>query len=160
MWREHVDGHAAVAKCNVTSIDTKWFDTDKAFELEPMQIRSRIVARGFKSGDRPDLYARTHPLEALKAITSIAASHSPEFALMHVDVSRAYLHAKVERLVQVKLPADDCSGKHKGVIELLKRSMYCTRDAASNKGTSKIGVTSWSAVQGTCSTSRIGKPRV
>ena len=42
-----------------------------------MQIRSRIVAREFRTGDRSDLYAGTHPLEALKA-------------LMHVDVSRAF----------------------------------------------------------------------
>ena len=46
--------------------------------LEPqMQIRSRIVARRFKSGDRPDLYAGTHPVEALRAIISIAVSHDP-----------------------------------------------------------------------------------
>ena len=56
---EKVDEHAAVAKYNVTPVDTKWVDTDKAFEGEPMQIRSRIVAREFKSGDRPDLYAGT-----------------------------------------------------------------------------------------------------
>ena len=29
---------------------------------------------------------------------------------MHVDVSRAYFHAKAQRLVLVKLPAEDCSG--------------------------------------------------
>ena len=62
-----------MAKYNVTPVDTKWVDTDKAFEEEPMQIRSRIVAREFKSGDRPDLYAGTPQVEALKAIISIAA---------------------------------------------------------------------------------------
>ena len=97
-----------------------------------MQIRSRIVARDFKSGDRPDLYAGTPPLEALKATISIAASHSPEFSLMHVDVSRAHSHAKAQRPVLVKLSAEDCSGKDKGKIGLLKKSMYGTRDAASN----------------------------
>ena len=97
-----------------------------------MQIRSRIVAREFKSGDRRDLYARTPPLKALKAIIPIATSHSPEFSLMHVDVPRAYFHAKAQRPVLVKLPAEDCSGKHEGKIGLLKKSMYGTRDAASN----------------------------
>ena len=67
-----------------------------------MQIRSRIVVREFKSGDR-----RTPSLEALNAIISIAAGHSPEFSLMHVDVSRAYFHAKAQRPVLVKLPAKD-----------------------------------------------------
>ena len=94
---EKVDERAAVAKYNVTPVDTKWVDTDKGFEEEPMQIRSRIVDREFKSGDRTDLCAETHPLEALKAFISVAASHSPEFPLMHVDVSRSYFHAKARR---------------------------------------------------------------
>ena len=33
---EKVDEHATVAKYNVTPIDTKWVDTDKAFEEEPV----------------------------------------------------------------------------------------------------------------------------
>ena len=63
-----------------------------------MQIRSRILAREFKSGDRPD-----------KAILSIVVSHSPEFSQVHVDVSRAYFHAKAQKLVLVKSPGEDCS---------------------------------------------------
>ena len=129
---EEVDEHAAVAKYSVTPVDTKWVDTDKAFEGVPMQIRSRFFARLFKSGDRPDLYAGTLPLEALRAIMSVAASHSPEFSRMHVDVSRAYFHAKAQRPVLARLPAEDCSGKDKGKIGFLKKSMYGTRDAASN----------------------------
>ena len=111
-----VDERAAVAKYNVTPVDMKWVDTEKAHEGEPMQIRSRIVTREFKSGDRADLYAETPPLEALKAIISIVASHSPEFSLFHVDVSRASFHAKAQRLVLVRLPAVDCSGKDKAEI--------------------------------------------
>ena len=34
----------------------KVIDTDTALEEEPMQVKSRNVAREFKSGDRPDLY--------------------------------------------------------------------------------------------------------
>ena len=62
---ETVDEKEAVAKFGITPVDTKWFDTDKAFEAEPMQIRSRMCAREFKSDDRPAF-----------------------------DVSRAYFHAK------------------------------------------------------------------
>ena len=72
---ERTDENEAVGKYGTTPVDTKWVDTDKAFEEEPMQIRSRIVAREFKSDDRPDLYAGTPPLEALTAIISIAANH-------------------------------------------------------------------------------------
>ena len=79
---EEADERTAVSKYNITPVDTKWVDTDKAFEVEPMQIRSRTVAKEFSL------------LEDLKAIISVAASHSPEFSLRHVDVSRAYFHAQ------------------------------------------------------------------
>ena len=36
----------------------------------------------------------TAPLEALKAILSIAALHRDEFSIMHKNVSRACFHAK------------------------------------------------------------------
>ena len=42
---QKVDECAAVAKYNVTPVDTKWVDTDKAFGEGAMHIRSRIVAR-------------------------------------------------------------------------------------------------------------------
>ena len=55
---EKVDERTTAAKYNVTPVDTKWVDTDKAFE-EPMHVHSRVVVRDFKSGDRPDLYEGT-----------------------------------------------------------------------------------------------------
>ena len=76
-----------------------------------MQIRSRKFAGEFISVNRPDLYAGTPPPEALKAIISIAASHSPEFSLI-----LPYFYAKAQRPVQVKLPVEDCSGTDKGKI--------------------------------------------
>ena len=51
---------------------------------------------------------------------------------MQVDVPRANFHAGALRPVLVKLPAEDCSGKDVGKIGVLKKSMYGTRDAASN----------------------------
>ena len=49
---ETFDEREAIAQCQVTPVDTKWGDTNKAFEGEPLQIRSR-----FKSDDRPGLLA-------------------------------------------------------------------------------------------------------
>ena len=37
---EKIDEKEAVATYKITPVDTKWIDTDKAFEGEPMQIRS------------------------------------------------------------------------------------------------------------------------
>ena len=52
---------------------------------------------------------------------------------MHADVSRAYFHAKAQRAVLVKLPAEDWSGKDVGNFGLLKKRMYGSRDAESNR---------------------------
>ena len=79
---EKVDEKEAVEKYGINPKDTKWVDTDKAFEEEPMQIRSRICAREFENGDRPNLYAGTPPLETLKTL-SIAANHKETFSIMH-----------------------------------------------------------------------------
>ena len=65
---EKVDEKEAVAKYGITPVDTKWVDTDKAFEGEPMQqIRSRMCAREFKSDDRPDLCARDFSIEGVES---------------------------------------------------------------------------------------------
>ena len=55
---------------------------------DPIQIKSRLVAREFKSDDRPDLHAGTPPSEAFKSIISIAASHKDTFAVMHQKTLR------------------------------------------------------------------------
>ena len=120
---------------------------------EPVQDRLRIVVREFKSGDRPDPYAGNPPLEAPKAILFIAASHSPKFFLMHVHVSREYFHAKAQRPMLVRLPEEDKSTKDEGKLGLLKKSMYGTRDAATNvtgKYTSKNGAMNLNEVPETC----------
>ena len=102
-------------------MDSTWVDRDKAFQGEPMQIRSRNVPKEFKSDDRPDLYAGPPPLAALKAIISIAANHKETFSIMHIDVSRAYFHAKAQRRVLVRLPVEDRMGADACTIVLLKQ---------------------------------------
>ena len=102
-----VDERAAVAKYNVTLVDTKWVDTDKAFEEGPMQIRSRIVATEFKSGDKSDLYGRTSRAGGSESYhIHCCESHSRGLT----DACRCFLcnfHAKAQRLVLVKLVAED-----------------------------------------------------
>ena len=93
---DKVDEHAAVAKYNVTPIDTKWVGTDTAFQEEPLHIHpfTTCCRRVQQWGQARLVCGKTPPLDALNAIIYIAASHSPEFSLMHVDFSRAYFHAK------------------------------------------------------------------
>ena len=82
---EKVDETEAVARYGITPVDTKWVDTDKAFEAEPMQIRSRMCAREFKSDDPPDLYAGTPPWDketffnhAHRCVTCVLQRKVPE----------------------------------------------------------------------------------
>ena len=70
---EKVDELVALAKCNFTPVDTKWVDIDKAFEVEPRQIRSHIVAREFKNEHRPDLCAVTLSYPSLRV--TVQSSH-------------------------------------------------------------------------------------
>ena len=65
-------------------------------------------------------------MEALKSIILIAAHLKDTLSIMHADVSRAYFHAKSQRLVLVRLPAEDSMGADVGQFWLLKRSMYGT----------------------------------
>ena len=52
---------------------------------------------------------------------------------MHIDVSRAYFHAKAQRPVLIRLPVENRMGADAGKVGLMKKkSMYGTRDAASN----------------------------
>ena len=55
-------------------VSVRWVDTDKG--ITEMLIRSRLVARDFKGGDkgRDDLFAETPPLEAKRLSLSRAAT--------------------------------------------------------------------------------------
>ena len=74
------------------------------------------------------------PLEALKAIISLAANRKQTFSMMPIDVSRASctFTKKTQRLVQVRLPVDDRRGVDAGMVDLLRQSVHGPRDAASN----------------------------
>ena len=83
-----------------------------------------MYAREFKSDDRPDLYAGTPPLEALKAIISIAANH--------FQSCTSTCHVRTSTRRPRDLPVEDRMGTDVGKVGLMKKSMYGTRDAASN----------------------------
>ena len=99
-----------------------------------MQIRSRMCAREIKSDDRPRPVCRDFSVGGVETILSIAANHKETFSIMHIDVSRAYFHAKAQRPVLIRLP-EDRMGTDAGKIGLMKKSMFGTRDAASKLGT-------------------------
>ena len=77
--------------------------------------------------DRDKFFAATPPLEALRLIFRLSAEDQRR-QISLVDISRAYLNAKIKRQVFVKLPPEVGYGPDmKGVLD---KCLYCTRDTA------------------------------
>jgi len=96
-------------------IGTRWVDINMGDDVNP-EYRLRLVAQEIKHDKREDLFAATPPLEAKKALLSMAMTEGigyrgdnrkKGFKLEFIDVRRAYFHAKARRLVYVKLPPED-----------------------------------------------------
>ena len=73
-------------------------------------MTARWVAKEHKTPARPELYASTPPLEALKIVLSEIATGEREGKLLAlVDVRRAYFYAPARRKVFVELPPETTS---------------------------------------------------
>ena len=83
-------------------------------DIHEPEYRSRLVAKEINRGKREDLFAATPPLEAKKALFSLAVtegvgiqSGKGPMKLDFIDVRRAYFHAISRRPVYIKLPDED-----------------------------------------------------
>ena len=88
----------------------RWVDVNKGGD-ERMEVRSRLVARDFKGGDkdRDDLVAETSPLEAKRMILSRAATRRRDGKMrkiLFIDAKKAHLNLKVEGDVYIELPEE------------------------------------------------------
>ena len=113
-------------------IAVKWVDVNKGDDEEP-EYRCRLVAKDIKRKYDEAIFAATPPLEGKKLLFSLATTGTKGSAdplkLLFIDVKRAYFYAKSKKPVFVQLPDEDALEGHCGRLE---RSMYGTRDAASN----------------------------
>ena len=113
-------------------IKTGWAETDKGQPGKP-NVRARWVAKEYKAYARPELYASTPPLDALKVVLSeVATGERGGKVAALVDVRRAYFHAPARKRVFVELPPEDYQPSGEHVCGLLQDSLYGTRDAAQN----------------------------
>ena len=113
-------------------IKTGWAETDKGQPGKP-NARARWVAKEYKTHARPDLYASTPPLEALKIVLSeIATGKRGRKVVALIDVRRAYFHAPARRRVFVELLPEDVQPGDEHMCGLLRYSLYGTRDSAQN----------------------------
>ena len=106
-------------KTGKAPISTRWVDTDKTHGEGEMLVRSRWVARDFKTKgerDREDLFCATPPLELLRFLVSKAATRSRRSSgrrrkMLFIDLKKAHLIPKCEEDVFVELPKESgCSG--------------------------------------------------
>ena len=128
---EKVHEREAIAQYQVTPVDTKWVDTDKAIEGEHAH-QVTICGTRIQTWRSARSVRRDYSIEALRATISIVANHKETFPIMHIDVARAYFYVKAQGPVLVRLPVEDRMGADAGKIGLRNKSMYGTRDAASN----------------------------
>merc|ERR1712079_981400 len=115
-------------------IQVRWIDINKGDEKNP-NIRCRLVAKDYNTEEKPELFAGTPPLEALRIICSEAATKGIEDKVIMVnDVSRAFFYAKAIRPAWIELPAEDYNEEDEAEdhVGLLEMSLYGTRDAAQN----------------------------
>ena len=95
-------------------ISTKWVDTDKSHGQGKMLVRSRWVARDFKTKgerDREDLFCATPPLELIRILASKAASYSRRTPagtrkMLFIDVKKTHLIPRCTEDVYVELPKE------------------------------------------------------
>ena len=99
-----------------------------------MEVRSRLVARDFKGGDkdRDDLFAGSPPLEAKRLLLSRAATRRKDGRrrkLMFIDARKAHLNPRCEVDEYIELPAE--CGVGEGMCGKLNYWLYGFRPAAS-----------------------------
>ena len=97
-------------------------------------MRARWVAKEYKTHARPELFASTPPLKALKVVLSeIATGGRGGKVVALVDVRRAYIIRSItKKRVFVELPPEDDQAGDERMCGLLEYSLYGTRDAAQN----------------------------
>ena len=118
----------------VKTIRTRWVDVNKG-DAKATDYRSRLVGMEFNEGVDPSLFAGTPPLEALRAIISLAGTANDKGVTQKIminDVKRAYFHAKVTRDIYVEIPQEDRVEGEGDMVGKLELCLYGTRDAALN----------------------------
>ena len=113
-------------------IKTRWVICNKG-DFEKPDIRCRLVAMEVKyikgiGGMDASLFSATPPIEAFKALISIAASDKKNI-LGQIDIQKTHLYGKSKRKIAIILPKE--CGENPG-YGFLNRTLYGTRDAASS----------------------------
>ena len=126
------------------ALDLIWVDTDKSVDPTHKTLRSRLCAREYKTKKlgkiqrallASQLYSAMPPLEAVKVLVSVMMSVSlsnkgKSLQLRHYDISRAHFQRTAQRLVYIRLLAEDRQKYGEDKVGRLVKSMYGTQDAS------------------------------
>ena len=123
-----------------------WVDIDKSVDPALKKIRSRPCAKEYKTKKQgkiqrappaSQLFSAMPPLEAVTVLVSIMMSVSlsnkgKPLKLRHYDISRAsYCQGTAQRLIYIKIPAEDRQKYGEDKVDRLVKSIYGTQDASS-----------------------------
>ena len=104
-------------------IKTGWAETDRGQPEKP-NVRARRVAKEYKTNARPELYASTPPLEALKVVPEFATGERGGKVVALIDVHEEGCLSNC--CLKDYQPGDE------HMCGLLQYSLYGTHDAAQN----------------------------
>ena len=140
-----------IEECRETTgsgpIETRWVDTNKTKGEVEAKYRSRLVAREFKTDERPELFAGTPPLDMKVRVGQVARAQGDKsrwckeyfgeasrkqqrVILVHSDVSRAYSNAPTPEHTYMEIPREAIEDGEENLCGRLTVAMYNTRSAA------------------------------
>ncbi len=102
----------ACARTGKAPLSAKWVDTDQSHGVGEMKVRSRWVARDFRTRgekDREDLFCATPPLELLRLLLSRQATRQKdgkERKTTFIDFKKTHLVPECHEDVYVELPEE------------------------------------------------------
>ncbi|CAK0855964.1 unnamed protein product [Prorocentrum cordatum] len=131
-------------EAGVRPLDVLWVDTDKSMDPNEQKVRSRLCVREYKTKKdgkvqralpAAQLFSAMPPLEAVKILmskmmTGGVSKSGKRLKLRHYDISRAHFMGKAQRLVYIRLPAEDRQRYGEKMLGRLVKSMYGTQDAS------------------------------
>ena len=125
-------------------LDLIWVDTDKSVDPTRKKIRSRLCTRGYRTKKQgkiqraspaSQLFSAMLPLEAVKVLVSIMISVSlsnkgKPLKLRHYDISRAHFQGTAQRLIHIRLPAENRQKYDEDKSRQIDQELFGTQDAS------------------------------
>ena len=125
-------------------LDLIWVATDKSVDPTRNKIRSRLCAREYKTKKQGKIPTSSSSFSIVLCSTTSRSSEGAclihdvgEFVnqrqtlkLRHYDISRAHFQGTAQRLIEIKLPAEDHQKYAEDNVGRLVKSMYGTQDTS------------------------------